>query len=137
MELYTIPIPNADQDNAYIVYRPLLGLAFIGNQVMADLAKSLAEDPIRPMDDDVHAFLEKIGFLCPDPPMPQPPALGDFNPIGRIATPQQEILHDSICPWKQDTPPLTIPTKTSKDKTTPSSKFRCMAAVNRLSPGRR
>ncbi len=82
MELYTIPISNADQDNAYIVYRPLLGLAFIGNQAMADLAKSLAEDPIRPMDDDVHTFLEKIGFLCPDPPLPQLPALEDFSPIG-------------------------------------------------------
>jgi len=82
MELYTIPIPNADQDNTYIIYRPLQGLAFIGNQAMADMAKSLVEDPIRPMDNDVHAFLEKVGFLDPDPPMPQPPALGDFNPKG-------------------------------------------------------
>jgi uncharacterized protein len=82
MELYTIPIPNADQDNAFIVYRPLLGLAFIGNQAMANLAKSLAEEPIQPMDEDVHAFLEKIGFLRPDPPLPQEPPSGDFNPIG-------------------------------------------------------
>jgi uncharacterized protein len=82
MELYTIPISIADQDNAYIVYRPLLGLAFIGNQAMAELTKSLSKDPIRPIDDDVHTFLEKIGFLCPDPPLPQPPALGDFSPKG-------------------------------------------------------
>jgi uncharacterized protein len=82
MELYTIPIPNADQDNAFIVYRPLLGLAFIGNQAMANLAKSLAEEPIQPMDEDVHVFLEKIGFLRPDPPLPQEPPSGDFNPIG-------------------------------------------------------
>jgi len=82
MELYTIPISNVDQDNAYIIYRPLLGLAFIGNQAMADLAKSLAEDPMRSMDDDVHTFLEKIGFLRADPPLPQLPALGDFNPKG-------------------------------------------------------
>jgi len=82
MELYTIPIPNADQDNTYIVYRPLLGLAFIGNQAMADLAKSMAEDSPRPMDDDIHTFLEKIGFLNPDPPLPQLPALADFSPIG-------------------------------------------------------
>ena len=27
-------------------------------------------------------FLEKIGFLCPDPPLPQLPPSGDFNPIG-------------------------------------------------------
>jgi len=82
MELYTIPIPKADQDNTYIIYRPLLGLAFIGNQAMADMAKSLVEDPVQPMDDDIHTFLEKIGFLDPDPPLPQPPARGDFNPKG-------------------------------------------------------
>ncbi|MCP4359641.1 MAG: radical SAM protein [Chloroflexi bacterium] len=82
MELFTIPISIADQDNAYIVYRPLLGLAFIGNQAMVDLVKSLAEDPVRSMDDDVHTFLEKIGFLSPDPPLPQLPTSGDFNPLG-------------------------------------------------------
>lgn len=82
MEVYTIPISHTEQDNAYIVYRPLLGLAFVGNQAMADLAKSLAEDPIRPMDDDVQPFLERIGFLCPDPPAPQLPAAGDFSPVG-------------------------------------------------------
>ena len=84
VELYTIPITNADQDDAYIVYRPLLGLAFIGNQAMADLAKALAEDPTRPLDDDVHAFLEEIGYLCPDPPAPQLPAAGDFSPKGLV-----------------------------------------------------
>jgi uncharacterized protein len=82
MELYTIPIPNAAQDNAYIVYRPLLGLAFVGNRAMADLAESLAQDPARPIDDDVHTFLEEIGFLSPDPPLPQLPAPGDFSPTG-------------------------------------------------------
>ncbi len=82
MELYTIPISDADQETAYIVYRPLLGLAFVGNQAMADLAKSLAKDPTRPVNDDVQPFLKEIGFLGPDPPLPQLPALGDFNPIG-------------------------------------------------------
>lgn len=80
LELYTIPI--ADQDNATIVYRPLLGLAFVGNQAMADLAESLAEEPNRPMDEKVHSYLDKIGFLSPDPPAPQLPAWGDFNPTG-------------------------------------------------------
>ncbi len=82
MELYTIPIPNADQDIAYIVYRPLLGLAFIGNQAMADLAKSMAEDITRPVADDIGAFLDEVGFLNPDPPLPQLPAFGDFSPRG-------------------------------------------------------
>jgi uncharacterized protein len=82
VELYTIPIPGADQDNAHIIYRPLLGLAFVGNQAMADLAKSVAIDPGRSLDGDVRAFLEEIGFLRPDPPAPQPPAPGDFSPTG-------------------------------------------------------
>jgi len=82
VELYTTPFSNADQRDAFIVYRPLLGLAFVGNQAMADLASSLVKDPTRPMDADVHAFLENIGFLQPDPPLPELPAFGDFSPLG-------------------------------------------------------
>jgi uncharacterized protein len=84
VQVYTIPISNTEQDDAHIIYRPLLGLAFVGNQAMADLAKALAEDPTRPLDDDVHAFLEEIGYLCPDPPAPQLPAAGDFSPKGLV-----------------------------------------------------
>ncbi len=82
MELYTIPVSSADQNSAYIIYRPLLGLAFVGNQAMAELAKSLAKDPARPIDEDVHTFLEQIGFLHPDPALPQQPTSGDFTPLG-------------------------------------------------------
>jgi uncharacterized protein len=84
MELYTIPISSTDYDHAYIIYRPLLGLAFIGNQAMADLTKSLAQDPTRAVGEDVHSFLEKIGFLYPDPPPPRPPDSGDFSPTGLV-----------------------------------------------------
>jgi len=79
MELYIIPISSADHDNAYIVYRPLLGLAFIGNQAMATLAESLAQDLSQPMREDIHTFLEKIGFLYPDPSSPPPPDSGVFS----------------------------------------------------------
>jgi uncharacterized protein len=82
MELYTIPVASADQNNAYIIYRPLLGLAFIGNQAMADQTKSLTENPERVMNDDVHTFLEKVGFLKPDPPLPQLSTPEDFSPLG-------------------------------------------------------
>ena len=81
MELYTIPLTNSDYDDAYIIYRPLLGLAFIGNQIMVDLAKSLAQDTDQSIDEDVHSFFERIGFLRPDPLEPQLPA-EEFNPIG-------------------------------------------------------
>ena len=80
MELYVIPISSSDHDNAYIVYRPLLGLAFVGNQAMITLVKSLAEDISRPVREDIRIFLEKNGFFNPDPPLPQPPETGPFNP---------------------------------------------------------
>jgi uncharacterized protein len=82
VELYTIPISNADEKDAYIIYRPLLGLAFVGNQAMAVLAESLAEDTTRRIKPEVRDFLDEIGFLFPDPPSPQPPAAGDFSPVG-------------------------------------------------------
>ncbi|MCD6401238.1 MAG: radical SAM protein [Anaerolineales bacterium] len=83
MELYTIPIPDADQDDAHIIYRPLLGLAFLGNREMVDLAKSLVKEPSQPvtMDKDVHAFLQKIGFLKSDPPPPKEHVLRKFSPV--------------------------------------------------------
>lgn len=82
MELYIIPVSAADPDNAFIIYRPLLGLAFVGNQAMATLAESLALHPSQPMREDIHTFLEKIGFLGPDPSPPPPPDTGTFSPTG-------------------------------------------------------
>jgi uncharacterized protein len=82
MELYTIPIFGADGERAYIVYRPLLGLAFIGNQAMATLVTTLAQDPAQPVREDIRTFLDSIGFFSPDPPSPQPPDSGTFAPMG-------------------------------------------------------
>ena len=80
MELYLLPISGTDHEDAYIIYRPLLGLAFVGNQAMATLVKSLAEDGSRPVREDIRLFLEKSGFFNPDPPQPPPPEAGPFNP---------------------------------------------------------
>ena len=82
MELYSIPIHHTDQDNTYIIYRPLLGLAFIGNKAMVDLTKSIGTDPAQPIDSEIHSFLDEIGFLDPDPASPQLPVMGNFNPLG-------------------------------------------------------
>ena len=80
MELYNIPISSAVHDSAYIMYRPLLGLAFIGNQKMAELAESIAQNLSTPVNEEVHSFLEKIGFN-PDPPSPPLPDAGPFSPM--------------------------------------------------------
>ena len=81
MALYTIPISDADDARAYIVYRPLLGLAFIGNQAMATLATALARDPAQPVREDIRNFLDSIGFFAPDPPSPPSPDTGTFAPM--------------------------------------------------------
>lgn len=68
MDVFVVPV-----DGRYVVYRPLLPLAFVGNRAMADLALRLAADPAAPAPDDARRFLADIGFLRPDPPEPPPP----------------------------------------------------------------
>ena len=51
---------------------------------MADLAKSLGEDPTQSIDEDVSTFLEEIGFTRPDPPAPKFPDSKAFSPRGLV-----------------------------------------------------
>jgi len=70
MEIRAIPI-----ENKFILYRPLLRLAFVGNRAMADLVLDLAREGSSsgtPVPEEALAFLDAIGFLKPDPPPPQP-----------------------------------------------------------------
>jgi uncharacterized protein len=64
MELSAIPV-----DDAFIVYRPLLPLAFVANRTMVDLALSIAAGG-EPDSSDAMDFLDRVGFLQPDPPAP-------------------------------------------------------------------
>ena len=86
MELYTIPVPDADQDQAYIIYRPLRRLAFIGNKSMADLAEKIAasDDPKTVVvAANVQTFLAQVGFYKPD--FPEPPMTNrDFKPTTAV-----------------------------------------------------
>jgi uncharacterized protein len=83
MELYTILIPDPqDLVPKYILYRPLTGLAFVGNRAMANLAVQLAcesgtdkrntSDPGIPKQKEAEEFLRRIGYFQPDPPQPAP-----------------------------------------------------------------
>ena len=78
-----IPIDGGPA-RAYIAYRPLAGLAFVGNRAMLDLASTAARGDIIP---DAHAdalqFLRSIGFLDDDPPSP-PPMTGLFRPTTAV-----------------------------------------------------
>jgi len=70
MHLYTVPL---DQSNKYLIYRPLLRLAFVGNRAMADLCRDIAEGDagIRHLQDSkALGFLKSVHFLQEDPPPP-------------------------------------------------------------------
>ena len=81
MEIYTIPIRTADSPDKYILYRPLAGLAFVGNKAMVAQTTNLMNDKVElaSHQNTATAFLRQIGFLEPDP---APPASmqADFLP---------------------------------------------------------
>jgi uncharacterized protein len=71
MEVFAIPV-----EGKFILYRPRLHLAFVGNRAMANLVSGLAsqESPSGAgVPGEAMAFLQTIGFLEPDPPPPPPP----------------------------------------------------------------
>ena len=68
METHLIPV----QDK-FIIYRPLLKLAFIGNRAMADLALQVADTQAGGKlqgPPEALAFLRSTGFTAPDPTPP-------------------------------------------------------------------
>ena len=71
MEFFVIPI-----EGKFILYRPLLRRAFVGNRAMADLTMNLVgQDSPADVDapEEAMAFLEGIDFLKPDPAPPPAP----------------------------------------------------------------
>lgn len=83
MELYTIPIPGAP--GRFILYRPRLGLAFVGNRALAALVEGAAAGHTDALDraPEVRAFLESLAFFSPDPPDLPPPG-GTFRPCTAV-----------------------------------------------------
>jgi uncharacterized protein len=74
MEVFTIPL-----EDKFIIYRPLLRLAFIGNRAMANLALDIAAGREPQPTSPALNFLREIGFLAPDPAPPPAPATS-FQP---------------------------------------------------------
>ena len=72
MELYNIPLNEPGSEGKFIIYRPLLGLAFIGNRAMAQLAEQIAraEPGTPPPASPAGELLQSTGFFQPDPPAP-------------------------------------------------------------------
>jgi uncharacterized protein len=76
MEVHVFPAAENASDK-WIIYRPLIGLAFIGNRSMADLAvwvaSHIAKDNNVSYEPSTEAerFLAGIGFFAPDPQLPE------------------------------------------------------------------
>ena len=75
MELEIIPLDLDEQeDEIYLIYRPLVHLGFVGNKAMAELAQLVSLDPLQvagQVHDESVAFLAQSGFFVPDPEIPQ------------------------------------------------------------------
>jgi uncharacterized protein len=72
MEIVSVPLGDK-----FILYRPLLRLAFVGNEAMARLVMRLSDPQPGSVSDlppAISDYLAGIGFLEPDPP---PPSLPD------------------------------------------------------------
>jgi uncharacterized protein len=89
MELYTIALQSQNDSEAkFIIFRPLLGIAFIGNANMANLTREILldshEQESNQNDSNVVRFLDKIGFLKEDPSPPKLPNNGNFYPTHTV-----------------------------------------------------
>ena len=75
--VYTIPY-----EGKFIVYRPLKRLAFLANRAMVNFIGSLIDEKEKDgKGEEAYRFLERIGFMQPDPPPPEPaPPDGSFKP---------------------------------------------------------
>lgn len=82
MEIYLLPVTDAQSAGKFIIYRPVHGLAFIGNRSMAELCLALAGKaplPTGGVPQEVLDFLNALGFFDQDvPPAPPDPA---FQPV--------------------------------------------------------
>jgi len=84
-EIYVIPVSNQNDNDKFIIFRPLPGIAFVGNRAMANLAQKLLNDDSRADGQDEAAiFLRSIGFLESAPP----PA----NTMGKEFVPSTAVL---------------------------------------------
>ncbi|MGD2253199.1 MAG: radical SAM protein [Anaerolineales bacterium] len=72
---------SANGAGKYLIYRPLLGMAFVGNQAMARICQELAreETSVESLSPEVKEFLQACAFMQPDPPLPPTPQ-DQFHP---------------------------------------------------------
>ena len=82
-KIYCYSIPFKGQ---YIIYRPLLHAAFVGNYAMVRLVRSCLEGPQKINSEKkstAYHFLDQIGFLEPDP-LPPASLAADYMPTTAV-----------------------------------------------------
>jgi uncharacterized protein len=89
MAFYIIPLKSqGNRDDLFIIFRPLLGLAFIGNREMVDLVKSVLTngnfEKVNEDHNEISHFLSGIGFLEKEPEEPAPPQSNFFSPTHAV-----------------------------------------------------
>jgi uncharacterized protein len=69
-ELHMLPLDDdCGTPERVLVYRPRTGTAFVGNRAMAALARAASRGETTPdRSAEALTFLDRIGFLAPDPP---------------------------------------------------------------------
>jgi uncharacterized protein len=87
VELYAIPFRGR-----FLLYRPLLGLAFAANGALVRHVRDRLSRPARPGSSAADRFLEDIGFWQPDPPPPRP-----WAPAGEHRPTTAVLLLTSAC----------------------------------------
>ena len=72
MEIRFIPFKGQ-----FIIYRPLLKLAFVGNQALVDYLQARINRETIPWNDELEAFLKRVGFWSNET-LVEPPAVDDY-----------------------------------------------------------
>lgn len=75
LSFYSIPVSDSIKNDKFILYRPLIKLAFIGNKAMVDLAAQLlnhSELIVQRKNEEAVKFLDAINFFSPDIPPEKP-----------------------------------------------------------------
>lgn len=109
MEIYIIPLEDKG-DEKFIIYRPLLGLAFVGNRAMAELARGCSRSSPESLNSKALEFLQRIGFFTADPPEPLLPNT-EFAPttLALLVTNQCQLRCRYCYAAAGESPPRQIP----------------------------
>lgn len=79
MEIYVIPF-----EGRYLVYRPLIHLAFVANQSLVEKIRQSMDGRPSPARDAADELLEAIGFWRPDSPPPDPGWPAEHRPTQAV-----------------------------------------------------